>query len=396
MNFYRTNIKNNDYVIATYDIKTKDADLKKASWELAIGQSVGNPHERSQWETDELFEKHSCIILHEQKELEGKTQGIVKVAFPVCNIDWNGDGITQLLCQLMGGQMDIKSFDSCRLIDIDIPNSVRNKYFLGPAHGISGLRDYTQQFESPLSGAIIKPKIGLGPDTLLEVVKDLYEGGVDFIKEDEIMSNPAFCSIEERVPVVMNWLNKQKRKVVYAVCITGDHDHILKRAWQVEALGGNAIHINHWAGLGVYNAVRKLNTGLFIHFQKSGDRVFTDPRHNFGIDWNVICKIATMIGVDTIHIGTLNGYSNDTESEAKTAFKTVTQGNTMPTLSCGMHPGLVHSTIGKVGADFIANVGGAIHSHPGGTLAGAKAMRQALDDTPGPEFRQAVNKWGIQ
>ena len=211
MNFYRTNIKNNDYVIATYDIKTKDADLKKASWELAIGQSVGNPHERSQWETDELFEKHSCIILHEQKELEGKTQGIVKVAFPVCNIDWNGDGITQLLCQLMGGQMDIKSFDSCRLIDIDIPNSVRNKYFLGPAHGISGLRDYTQQFESPLSGAIIKPKIGLGPDTLLEVVKDLYEGGVDFIKEDEIMSNPAFCSIEERVPVVMNWLNKQKR-----------------------------------------------------------------------------------------------------------------------------------------------------------------------------------------
>ena len=68
MNFYRTNIKNNDYVIATYDIKTKDADLKKASWELAIGQSVGNPHERSQWETDELFEKHSCIILHEQKE----------------------------------------------------------------------------------------------------------------------------------------------------------------------------------------------------------------------------------------------------------------------------------------------------------------------------------------
>ena len=84
------------------------------------------------------------------------------------------------------------------------------------------------------------------------------------------------------------------------------------------------------------------------------------------------------------------------DSYKQKVFKTVTQGNTMPTLSCGMHPGLVHSTIGKVGSDFIANVGGAIHSHPGGTLAGAKAMRQALDDMPGPEFRQAVNKWGLQ
>ena len=395
MDLYNTQIKKEDYFIATYSIKTVNSDLLKASWELAVGQSVGNPHQRSQWESDELFEKHSCKILHSQNELKNKTQGKVKIAFPVVNTDWTGDGISHLLCQVMGGQIDINSFESCRLVDLDIPLSVK-KNFLGPKHGISGLRKFVQQTDRPLSGAIIKPKTGLTPEILLEVVKDLYHGGVDFIKEDEIMANPSFCSIEDRVPIVMNWLNKQKRKVVYAVCITGDHDHILKRAWQVESLGGNAIHINHWAGLGVYNAVRKLDTGLFIHFQKSGDKVYTNPQHNFGIDWPVICQLATMMGVDTIHIGMLGGYSNDSEQTIKKAYETVIKGNTMPTLSCGMHPGLVHSTVQSVGIDFIANVGGAIHSHPGGTLAGAKAMRQAIDDVPGPEFKQAVNKWGVQ
>ena len=73
-----------------------------------------------------------------------------------------------------------------------------------------------------------------------------------------------------------------------------DHHHIIKRAKLVSELGGNSIHINHWSGLGVYNAVRKLDLPLFIHFQKSGDRVFTDPEHKFGIDWNVICHLAEL------------------------------------------------------------------------------------------------------
>ena len=42
----------------------------------------------------------------------------------------------------------------------------------------------------------------------------------------------------------------RKKKVIYAVCINGDHHHIITRAKIVSKLGGNAIHINHWSGLG--------------------------------------------------------------------------------------------------------------------------------------------------
>ena len=61
-----------------------------------------------------------------------------------------------------------------------------------------------------------------------------------------------------------------------------------------------------------------------------------------------------------------------------------------------MHPGIVNTTAEKFGTDFLANCGGAVHGHPGGTLAGALAMRQAIDKNPGPEFSTAIDKWGYE
>tara|TARA_R110000744_G_scaffold364554_1_gene473122 strand:- start:521 stop:1711 length:1191 start_codon:yes stop_codon:yes gene_type:complete len=394
MQFYNPNIDKSKYVIATYFMKSRNADLRKVSWDLAIGQSVGNPNVRNRWETEELFEKSSCVIVHEKDNLKGLTEGKVKIAFPIINTDWEGDGISHLLCQLMGGQMDIDTFDSCRLIDLEFPAEIKSK-FLGPKYGVSGMREYTGQYDKPFSGAIVKPKTGMSANTLLDMVKELVDGGCDFIKEDEIMSNPSFCPIEERVPLIADWMAKQSKKVVYAVCINGDHDHILKRATRVSELGGNAVHVNFWSGLGVYGAIRRLDLPLFIHFQKSGDKVITDSRHAFGIDWNVICQLAGMQGVDTIHAGMWGGYLSDDEDVLKKTISTLHTHNVVPALSCGMHPGLVQANVRQFGNNFIANVGGAIHGHPGGTLAGAKAMRQSVDKTGGDEYEQAIAKWGL-
>ena len=51
---------------------------------------------------------------------------------------------------------------------------------------------------------------------------------------------------------------------------------------------------------------KEFNLPIFI-ISESGDRVFTDPTNNFGIDWNVICDLAGLIGVDTIHAGMWGG-----------------------------------------------------------------------------------------
>ena len=78
----------------------------------------------------------------------------------------------------------------------------------------------------------------------------------------------------------------------------------------------------------------------------------------------------------------------------KQVIGTLHKHNVLPALSCGMHPGLVQANVRQFGNDFIANVGGAIHGHPMGTLAGANAMRQAIDKTHEIEYEQAIAKWG--
>ena len=224
------------------------------------------------------------------------------------------------------------------------------------------------------------------------MVKELVEGGVNFIKEDEIMSNPNICPIDKRVPLIMDYL--KDKNVIYSVSIHSDPAYILDRVKEVYRLGGNSVHINFWCGLGVYKSVRELDLPIFVHFQKSGDKILTNKNHDFHIDWNVICKLAGLMGVDFIHAGMIGGYYKWEESETLNAVETLNNLNVMPALSCGFHPGLTNWVTNKVGNNFMANVGGAIHGHPDGTIAGAKAMRQSIDNDYKNEYFKAIEKWG--
>lgn len=389
-----TDIDTEKYVIATY-LLSSTTNLRDAAWNLAIGQSVGNPNVRNQWETDELFEKFSCIVLDDEETLKKTASGSIKIGFPVGNTDWDDDGIAQLLCQLMGGQMDIDIITNCRLVDLDIPAAV-SRHFLPPRYGLKGMRELTKQYDKPLLGAIIKPKTGITPEILLEMVKELAEGGVDFIKEDEILSNPAICPLKKRVPLIAKYINSLDKKIVYSTCINSDPHALLDRVKFVHENGGNGVHLNVWCGLGAYRSVRKLDLPIHIHFQKSGDKTFTDASHRFSMAWSVVCKLAALMGVDTIHSGMWGGYMCDSESDLANTLNILRKGNVVPALSCGMHPGLIEGINNRFGVDYMANVGGAIHGHPMGTIAGAKAMRQSIDKTYGQEYGVAINKWGIK
>ena len=169
------------------------------------------------------------------------------------------------------------------------------------------------------------------------------------------------------------------------------------------------VNLNFWVGLPAYKKLRDLdmeNTGIF--FQKSGDKILTEKEHRYGIDWPVVCKLSRIMGVDIIHAGMWGGYLSDSKGELDDTLETLRGGNkyngTLPSLSCGSHPGLVDTTVKNFGIDLMMNVGGAIQGHPMGTTAGAIAMRQAmakpLDEdiktymNDKPELKAAIEKWG--
>ena len=403
------NVSSDENIIATYFLSSSDNkyNLFDLAWNLAVGQSIGNPNTRSLYETDEMILEHSCKILGKREDLVKKREGVVKIAFPLVNINLENDGISQMLCHFMGGQLDINMFDKCVLKDFELPEKAK-KHFLGPKFGVKGIRDFVNNHDRPLLGAIIKPKVGATKEILLEMTKQLVEGGIEFIKEDEIMSNPDIAPLEERVPYIMNYLNSIERKVIYCFSITSDFPYCLERVKQVHELGGNGVHINFWSGLGVYNAIRKLDLPIFLHFQKSGDKILTNKKHNFHIEWPVICKIARMSGADFIHAGMWGGYYHEEEEDLRRTISALTDGDdyegTIPALSGGMHPGLVGAVRNRFGNDVMCSCGGSIHGHPSGTLAGTKAMRQSIDaaikeidlesTSLQSELKEAIDKWG--
>lgn len=369
-------INSERYFFVKYYLES-NVSLREAAWQLAIGQSVGNPNIRNHWETDELFEKHSCLIVGDESELLQLKSGLVTIAFPSININWKTDGISHLLVNIMGGQLDIDVITKCHIKGIEFPQHVKDQ-FLGPKFGIQGIRKFTGIKDKPLLGSIIKPKTGISPEVLLEMVKELVEGGVNFIKEDEILSDPSFCPIEVRVPLVMDYL--KDKNVIYCVSIHSDYPYILDRVKQVYELGGNGVHVNFWCGLGVYKAIRELDLPIFVHFQKSGDKILTNRDHDFYIDWTIICQLAGMMGVDFIHAGMIGGYYKYPEDETIDAVKILNEHNVMPALSCGFNPSITQQVTDKVGIDYMANVGGHIHGHPQGTRAGALAMKESIDN----------------
>ena len=385
------------YFIVTYYLEAKTS-LRDAAWNLAIGQSIGNPNNRSVWETEEMFENHSCFILANEEYLKSTKVGNVKIAFSLANINLEEDGISQILCHVAGGQVDILEVQQCHVLDIVLPEKVEEQFALKPAYGIDGWRKFNGVYDKPFLGGIIKPKVGMSPEILLEAVKEMVQGGVNFIKEDELLANPEHCPLKKRVPLITSWLKENAPDVIYCFCINGDSPYALERAKFVADNGGNGIHINVWSGLGIYRAIRKQNPNLWIHFQKSGDKFFTDRRAPFHIYWPVICKIAGWSGADSIHAGMIGGYMNQDEEELRDTLKVLWHYNIVPALSCGMHPGLVQFINQSLESnDWLANVGGALHGHPMGTLAGGLAMKQAINnETDKLEYKTAIEKWGTK
>ena len=101
MKIFNKDIDREKYFIVKYFLKG-GTSLRNAAWNLAIGQSIGNPNNRSVWETEKMFEDHSCVILDDEDFLKTIKEGIVEIAFPIENINFNEDGISQILCYIAG------------------------------------------------------------------------------------------------------------------------------------------------------------------------------------------------------------------------------------------------------------------------------------------------------
>ena len=71
--------------------------------------------------------------------------------------------------------------------------------FSGPSFVIEGLQNLTGVYDRPLLLNMIKPCTGFMAEVGQKIFYETALGGVDFIKDDELLGDPTFCPLVQRV-----------------------------------------------------------------------------------------------------------------------------------------------------------------------------------------------------
>ncbi len=321
--------------------------------------------------------------------------------------------VPQYLSVVAGNVFGLGRLEAVRLVDVEFPESLVR--FNGPNFGIEGVRKLLGTHDRPHVGTIIKPKLGLNPADTADLAYEAASGGVDFIKDDETLTNHAFCPMVDRVEAVMARLDEAKdetgRLVLYAVNVSDRADRIVERAEEALERGANTLMVDViTCGYSALEALAE-EPGIHvpIHVHRTMHAAMTrNPEH--GIAMRPIARLVRMMGGDQLHTGTVSGKMGGNAEEVILDNHALTDPwygfrPVFPVASGGLHPGKVHAELETLGTEIVLQAGGGIHGHPDGTAAGARAMRQAVDAflegvsateyaKTHVELARALNLWG--
>jgi ribulose-bisphosphate carboxylase large chain len=332
----------------------------------------------------------------------------LRLSWPLENI---GPSLPNLMATVAGNLYELKPVRSLRLMDITLPPAFAHAY-PGPAFGIEGTRRLSGVTHGPLVGTIIKPSVGLSAQDTANIVAQLCEAGVDFIKDDELQADGPACPFNERVTLSMAVIRahaeRTGKQVMYAFNLTGELDEMKRRHDLVQQLGGTAVMLSlNSVGMAGFNAFRR-HAQLPIHAHRNGWGYVQS-----GWSYPAWKKLWRLAGVDHMHVnGIANKFQEDDDSVIDSARACLTPMfddkpcTVMPVFSSGQTVRQAAPTWERLqSTDLIFLAGGGLFAHPGGITAGVNALRQsweaAMKGVPldvaaktQRELREALEKFG--
>jgi ribulose-bisphosphate carboxylase large chain len=323
----------------------------------------------------------------------------------------------QILSSIAGNIFGMKVIKNLRLEDVIFPEKLI-KSFKGPKFGIQGIRKIFDVWNRPLTATVPKPKVGLSEKEEARIAYEAWVGGIDLEKSDENLASMKFNKFKKRIELLVKMREKAEKETgerkSFLPNITAETREMCKRAKFVKDCGGEYVMVDiitaGWAALQTLREECE-DLKLAIHAHRAMHAAMTRKKH--GISMNVIAKIARIIGVDQLHTGTANiGKLESGEEETKkiNSFlqsKFYNLKTVFPVASGGLHPGLIPPIIKLLGRDIVIQCGGGLWGHPMGGVAGAKAIRQAIESAlqeiplleyakTHRELKIAIEKWGYK
>jgi 2,3-diketo-5-methylthiopentyl-1-phosphate enolase len=304
-----------------------------------------------------------------------------------------------------------------KLVDMEFPDLLLAQ-FQGAKFGIEGIRQLTGVYDRPLLNNMIKPCTGFPPEVGADLVYQAAVGGVDIIKDDELLGgSPEFSPLEKRVETYMRAIEKadaeKGERTLYTVNITDRVDRLRDNAMRAINAGANAVMVNYIAsGLSALRMLAddpEINVPILGHATAGGSMIVSPYS---GISAHLMmAKLPRMAGADIVN--DLVPYGKLPILKSKyVRIAQVCRGKLgnlkpiFPNAVAGTYPGNVPEVMADLGKDCILGAGGGIHGHPMGPKAGAIAMRQAIDavmqgvpleeaSRDQPELRAAIATWGV-
>jgi len=387
-----------DYLIET------PLDPSQVAEVMAGEQSCGT-FVRVQGETEQLRERARAVVVsveeidsvatpslpnawQQRQNMQGPwRRARVRISFPIDNV---GANLPTLAATVAGNLFDLGEVTGMRLLSLSLPEHYRRRFDM-PRHGVAGTRKLTGQSsasQAPLLGTIIKPNVGLSAVQTGELVTQLCEAGVDFIKDDEVCANPVHAPLEERVREVMRrvraYQDKSGRRVMVAFNITDELDAMRRHADLVEREGGSCIMVGlNWCGFSALQSLRR-SSGLAIHGHRNGFGMMS-RQPALGMSFSAYQSLWRLSGVDHLHVHGLDGkfseFNDEVVQSARDCLTPMAPGDeVMPVFSSGQWAGTVPATFAAVNStDVIFLSGGGILAHPDGAAAGVASLRQAWE-----------------
>ena len=392
-----------DRILATYWIETP-FPLSAAAATMAGEQSTGT-FIRVPGETDELREHYAARIESIVELAPAETPSLprsgtprnwdgvrrtaqVTLSWPLENL---GPSLPNLLATIAGNLSELKQFSGLKLLDLVLPPAFLTRY-QGPQFGVAGTRAFTGVYDRPIIGTIIKPSVGMNPETTAAQVQTLVEAGIDFIKDDELQSNGPHCPFNERAAAVLAvihaYADRTGKRVMYAANITGELDEMIARHDHLLALGGTCAMVSmNSIGLPAMTALRR-HSQLCIHGHRNGwGMLGRSPA--IGMSFVAFQKLWRIAGIDHTHVnGLSNKFCEPDDSVVASARACLTPMfpapypgcEIMPVFSSGQSARQAPGTFAALGStDLIFAAGGGIMAHPQGPAAGVRSLQQAWE-----------------
>lgn len=411
-------LRESPYTIATYYCEldaTGDAMDSAAS--LAVGQTIGT------WTdvpgvTAEALSYHMARVLGVYETppaettdslSEAKRAYIIRIAFPEVNF---GDQLPMLLTAVLGN--DISTALPVKLLDIEISSQLAS-CLIGPRFGVEGIREKCNVYDRPLILNVLKPCTGFPPEAAVERFSESAGAGSDVIKDDELLSDPSFNRLEQRIRLfhqtALQVEQETGHRALYCANITDRADRMLMHARRAAELGADMVMVNAvTAGLGVLQAVAAdpaVNLPVLAHF--AGFNALTEARSAGMASTLLLGKLMRLAGADAVSFP--SPYS--AYPLLHTHYRRMAQLMRLPFLNIrpvlpvpggGIHPASAYRITKDLGKECMLTVGGGIQGHPGGSAAGVRALHAALhaacqgktlDEAvrETPELDLALKKW---